>query len=131
MTSRHWHCRETPWARRRRQPPAAAGATLWATVAGPRAAGEAWASRRAAPDGAADGDAGGYRMRRHSGRSRRMFLADHDMQHALERVQAAFPSFTQWAYTTASEDETSLDGCSLWGQWVLRPEAFMARHFSI
>jgi hypothetical protein len=28
-----------------------------------------------------------------------MFLADHDMQHALERVQAAFPSFTQWAYT--------------------------------
>ena len=60
-----------------------------------------------------------------------MFLADHDIQHALQRVQAAFPSFTQWAYTTASEDETSLDGCSLWGQWVLRPEAFMARHFSI
>jgi hypothetical protein len=28
-----------------------------------------------------------------------MFLAEHDMQHALQRVQAAFPSFTQWAYT--------------------------------
>jgi hypothetical protein len=51
-----------------------------------------------------------------------MFLADHDMQHALERVQAAFPSFTQWAYTNASEDERSLDGFSLWGQWVLQPE---------
>jgi hypothetical protein len=53
------------------------------------------------------------------------------MQHALERVQAAFPSFTQWTYTNASEDERLLDGCSLWGQWVLRPAACMARHFSL
>jgi len=58
-----------------------------------------------------------------------MFLADHDMQHALERVQAAFPSFTQWAYTNASDDERSLDGFALWGQWVLHPEETMARHF--
>ena len=58
-----------------------------------------------------------------------MFLADHDMQHALERVQAAFPSFTQWTYANASDDERSLNGFSLWGQWVLHPEAFMARHF--
>ena len=42
-----------------------------------------------------------------------MFLADHDIQHALARVQAAFPSFTQWAYTNASDDERSLDGFSL------------------
>ena len=27
-----------------------------------------------------------------------MFLADRDIQHALERVQTAFPSFTQWTY---------------------------------
>jgi hypothetical protein len=60
-----------------------------------------------------------------------MFLADHDIQHALERVQAAFPSFTQWTYTNASDDEHSLNGFSLWGQWVLHPEAFMARHFYI
>jgi len=60
-----------------------------------------------------------------------MFLADHDIQHALARVQAAFPSFTQWAYTNASDDERSLDGFSLWGQWVLHPEAFMPRHFYI
>jgi hypothetical protein len=53
------------------------------------------------------------------------------MQHALERVQAAFPSFTQWTYTNVSEDERLLDGCSLWGQWVLRPAACMARHFSL
>jgi hypothetical protein len=59
-------------------------------------------------------------MWRHSGRRRRLFLADHDRQHALERVQAAFPSFTQWTYTNVSEDERLLDGCSLWGQWVLR-----------
>jgi hypothetical protein len=58
-----------------------------------------------------------------------MFLADHDMQHALERVQAAFPSFIQWTYANASDDERSLNGFSLWGQWVLHPEAFMARHF--
>ena len=58
-----------------------------------------------------------------------MFLADHDIQHTLERVQAAFPSFTQWAYTNASDDERSLDGFSLWGQWVLHPEETMARHF--
>jgi hypothetical protein len=32
-----------------------------------------------------------------------MFLADHDIQHALEQVQVAFPSFTQWAYTNASD----------------------------
>ena len=60
-----------------------------------------------------------------------MFLADHDIQHALERVQAAFPSFTQWTYTNASDDERSLDGFSLWGQWVLQPEECMARHFYI
>jgi hypothetical protein len=60
-----------------------------------------------------------------------MFLADHDMQHTLERVQAAFPSFTQWAYTNASDDERSLDGFALWGQWVLHPEETMARHFYI
>ena len=58
-----------------------------------------------------------------------MFLADHDIQHALEWVQAAFPSFTQWAYTNASEDERSLDGFSLWGQWVLQPEEIIVRHF--
>jgi hypothetical protein len=40
-----------------------------------------------------------------------MFLADHDIQHALERVQAVFPSFTQWTYTNASDDERSLRGC--------------------
>ena len=60
-----------------------------------------------------------------------MFLADHNIQYVLERVQAAFPSFTQWAYTNASEDERSLDGFSLWGQWVLQPEECMARHFYI
>jgi hypothetical protein len=60
-----------------------------------------------------------------------MFLADHDIQHALEQVQVAFPSFTQWAYTNASDDESSLDGFALWGQWVLRPEECMARHFYI
>jgi hypothetical protein len=60
-----------------------------------------------------------------------MFLADHDIQHVLQRVQAAFPSFTQWAYTNASDDERSLDGFSLWGQWVLHPEETMARHFYI
>jgi len=60
-----------------------------------------------------------------------MFLADHDIQHALARVQAAFPSFTQWTYANASDDERSLNGFSLWGQWVLPPEACMARHFSI
>jgi hypothetical protein len=60
-----------------------------------------------------------------------MFLADHDIQHALEQVRVAFPSFTQWAYTNASDDERSLNGFSLWGQWVLRPEEFMARHFYI
>jgi hypothetical protein len=60
-----------------------------------------------------------------------MFLADHDIQQALQRVQAAFPSFTQWAYTNASDDERSLDGFSLWGQWVLHPEETMARHFYI
>jgi hypothetical protein len=59
-----------------------------------------------------------------------MFLADHDMQHALEQVQTAFPSLTQWAYTNASDDARSLDGCSLWGQWVLQPGACTARHFS-
>ena len=42
-----------------------------------------------------------------------MFLADHDMQHALEQVQTAFPSLTQWAYANARDDERSLDGCSL------------------
>ena len=60
-----------------------------------------------------------------------MFLVDPDIQHALERVQAAFPSFTQWAYTNASDDERSLDGFSLWGQWVLQPEEIIARHFYI
>ena len=60
-----------------------------------------------------------------------MFLADHDIQHALARVQAAFPSFTQWAYTNTRDDERSLDGFSLWGQWVLHPEETMARHFYI
>jgi hypothetical protein len=60
-----------------------------------------------------------------------MFLADDDIQHALERVQAAFPSLMQWTYTNASDDERSLHGCSLWGQWVLHPETCMARHFSI
>jgi len=60
-----------------------------------------------------------------------MFLADHDIQHALERVQAAFPSFTEWAYTNASDDERSLDGFALWGQRVLHPEETMARHFSL
>jgi hypothetical protein len=60
-----------------------------------------------------------------------MFLADQDIQHALERVQAAFPSFTQWTYTNASDDERSLDGFSLWGQWVWHPEACMPRHFSL
>ncbi len=60
-----------------------------------------------------------------------MFLADHDIQHTLERVQAAFPSFTQWAYTNASDDERSCDGFSLWGQWVLQPEQCMVRHFYI
>ncbi len=51
--------------------------------------------------------------------------------HALARVQTAFPSFTQWAYTNASDDDRSLDGFSLWGQWVLHPEEPMARHFYI
>jgi hypothetical protein len=60
-----------------------------------------------------------------------MLLADHDMQHALEQVQTAFPSLTQWAYTNVSDDERSLDGCSLWGQWVLRSEACTARDFSL
>jgi hypothetical protein len=60
-----------------------------------------------------------------------MFLADHAMQHALEQVQTAFPFLTQWAYTNASDDERSLDGFSLWGQWVLQPEACTARHCSI
>jgi hypothetical protein len=42
-----------------------------------------------------------------------MFLADHDIQHALAQVQVAFPSLTQWAYANASDDESSLDGFSL------------------
>jgi hypothetical protein len=60
-----------------------------------------------------------------------MFLADYEIQHALARVQAAFPSFTQWAYINASDDERSLDGFALWGQWVLHPEELMPRHFYI
>jgi hypothetical protein len=60
-----------------------------------------------------------------------MFLADRDIQHALARVQAAFPSFTQWTYTNASDEESSLDGFTLWGQWVLHPEESMTRHFYI
>jgi hypothetical protein len=60
-----------------------------------------------------------------------MFMADHNIQYVLERVQAAFPSFTQWAYTNASDDERSLDGFALWGQWVLYPEETMARHFYV
>lgn len=59
-----------------------------------------------------------------------MFLADHDIHHTLARVQAAFPHFTQWEYTN-ERDESSLDGFSLWGQWVLHPEETMARHFYI
>jgi hypothetical protein len=59
-----------------------------------------------------------------------VFLADHDMHHALKRVQATFPFFTQWHYTNDS-DEGSLGGFSLWGQWMLQPEEAMARHCSI
>jgi hypothetical protein len=43
----------------------------------------------------------------------------------------ANPSFTQWAYTNASNDERSLDGFALWGHWVLHPETCMLRHFYI
>src|SRR3977135_2788367 len=57
-----------------------------------------------------------------------MFLTDYDLQHVLERVQAAFPSFTQWTDTNASDDARSRDGFALWGQWVLYPEETMARH---
>ena len=59
-----------------------------------------------------------------------MFLADNDIRHALARVQAAFPHFTQWEYTN-ERDERALNGFSLWGQWVLHPEESIARHFYI
>ncbi len=47
----------------------------------------------------------------------------------IEFTRHPFPYFTQWAYTNASDDERSLDGFALWGQWALHPEETMARHF--
>ncbi len=58
-----------------------------------------------------------------------MLLTEHEIQHVIEYTKTAFPHFTDWEYN--NEINEDYFGFSLWGQFVLEPEDYMAPCFFI
>jgi hypothetical protein len=56
-------------------------------------------------------------------------LTEQAVQKVITQVKAVFPNFADWEYNNETNDAYS--GFSLWGQFVLIPEAQMSRHFFI
>jgi hypothetical protein len=56
-------------------------------------------------------------------------LTESDIQQVMERVQTAFPFFTNWEYSNQKNDEYF--GFSVWGELVINPEEIMPRRFFI
>lgn len=58
-----------------------------------------------------------------------LLLTEPEIQHVLEQVKTAFPSFSDWEYN--NEKNAEYFGFSVWGEFVVNPEELMSRRFFI
>ncbi|HAC65749.1 MAG TPA: hypothetical protein DCF68_20020, partial [Cyanothece sp. UBA12306] len=58
-----------------------------------------------------------------------MILTDTQIEQVIKQAKNSFPNFTDWEYN--NEENSEYFGFSLWGKFVLDPEARFPRNFFI